>query len=47
MDDARKDEQPEAEIRPLEDEELDRLAGGKRTNVRDAHDKYANIDTNY
>lgn len=41
-------EQPdttETGIRPLEDVELDTVAGGRRTTVKDAHDTYANTES--
>lgn len=48
---AERDERSEAsggtEARPLEEDELDQVAGGKRTNVQDAHDKHANQEINY
>ena len=30
---------------PLTTDELDTVAGGRRTSVQNAHDKYANVET--
>lgn len=35
------------EARPIDEAELDKVAGGKRSEVKDAHDKYANTGDPY
>lgn len=37
----------DSEVRPLDEAELDKVAGGKRSEVKDAHDKYANTESSY
>lgn len=40
-------ERSDAGARPLDEADLDAVAGGKRSQVKDAHDKYANIEVDY